>query len=205
MTSRKRVRAEEECEQIRLRELIEKTCSTWWAPLRITNLLIQENVRKQQTTVKGVVTFGTSRKSNSFEYKGRGVVDALFKGLKKEFSQKFVSLNDIEFVLFKVVGDTKEANPSGNAIVEMSLKNSRYKELLFSETSYSLNTAAMNIVSDAIEFFINAEIAVIRTYEALKDAQERNRTDLIERFTMLLSELVSVTSYAETIKKEKMR
>ena len=57
----------------------------------------------------------------------------------------------------------------------------------------------------AVEYFVNAERAFITLYRSRQDARERNRDDLVTRYTEELAEVVESTSYAEvieTIKRE---
>jgi len=50
-----------------------------------------------------------------------------------------------------------------------------------------------------IEYFINAERAFIILHHSLIDARERQRPDLVTRYTQEVAEVVKSTSYAEVI------
>jgi hypothetical protein len=55
-------------------------------------------------------------------------------------------------------------------------------------------------MQQAFEYLINAELAVIHLHKDIQNAKERNRTDLITRYTQQLTELVRIVSYEQTIK-----
>ena len=51
----------------------------------------------------------------------------------------------------------------------------------------------------SVEYFVNAERAFITLYKSRQDAQERQRHDLVTRYTSEMAEVVKSTSYAEVI------
>ena len=58
----------------------------------------------------------------------------------------------------------------------------------------------------SMEYFINSERAFVTMHHALRDAQERRRSDLVQRYTDTMATLVRNTSYSEVISRirEKM-
>ena len=64
-----------------------------------------------------------------------------------------------------------------------------------------MNKAAINVVLQAVEHFINSEKAVVRLRDYVKDASKRNRGDLVDRYVRQLSELVKNTSYEKVLQK----
>jgi len=66
-----------------------------------------------------------------------------------------------------------------------------------------LVVAAISAIRKAIEYLINVELAVIQLYKGIQDATARDRTDLIQKYTLQLAELVRIVSYEETIAKLK--
>jgi hypothetical protein len=125
----------------------------------------------------------------SFNSKGKGFVDALFKGLLKEFDL-FSTLSDFIITNFKIVADTKKDKSSteGEAIAQLTVYNKiNKKEFIFhSSKVFSINLAAIEVIVQALEFFVNSEQAVKMIYYAFKDAKRRHRTDLVESFTKQL-------------------
>ena len=64
-----------------------------------------------------------------------------------------------------------------------------------------MNKAAVSVVLQAIEHFINSEKAVVRLHDYVQSASKRNRGDLVEHYVRQLSELVKNTSYEKVLKK----
>ena len=80
----------------------------------------------------------------------------------------------------------------GRVEVESLFDVERYRTV-FQMTSTIVATLA------GLEYFINSERAFVAMCHALKDAKERNRSDLVQRYTNTMAELVRNTSYSEVI------
>ena len=61
--------------------------------------------------------------------------------------------------------------------------------------------AGIAAVCGAIEYLINAELAVVQLSKDIKFAEERRRRDLRETYLSQLLELINLVSYAEVINK----
>ena len=59
--------------------------------------------------------------------------------------------------------------------------------------------AAIGATCNAIEYLINAELAVIQLNKDLQSATKRQRNDLQQIYTFQLSELVNFISYSAVI------
>lgn len=137
------------------------------------------------------------------EGEGVGVVDATLHALCSRFAPEYHSLESIQFVGFEVTAklDTKQGHAGSDAVGEVNLdvRNSEGKQFHFADSSRSVVSSATRAVLAAIEYFVNAERAYITLYRALKDARERDRHDLVTRYTRELAEVVKSTSYTEVI------
>ncbi len=143
---------------------------------------------------------------NAIAVDGRGVglVDALWSGLLERFSVEYQSLRSIELIGFTVTTniETKTDATFGSdavGLVTLQLRNSQGKVFSFSDESRSLARSSARAVVAGVEYFVNAERAFIMLHRGLQDARERNRTDLVTRYTKELAEVVKSTSYAEVI------
>ena len=138
---------------------------------------------------------------------GVGMVDALFKGLKSALSVDYPSLDHIEFVEFGVTGDfqsTSEASGSdAMGRVRLVVRNTAGRHFEFESTSASVSASSAAVVVKAVEHFVNAELAVLRIYDWIEDAQRRNRPDLAERYTHRLADLVQNATYSESIERRR--
>tara|TARA_Y100000034_G_scaffold129075_2_gene184853 strand:+ start:166 stop:810 length:645 start_codon:yes stop_codon:yes gene_type:complete len=172
---------------------------------------IKEKVKENKTEISCQVELKNSEEKNTMKIKGygEGPIDALFTVLKKKLSKKYCSLDLIRFSEFVVSADIQKSpnrtlNSSGsNAMVEamLTVNNDRGEDLTFRNCSSSINKAAANVVLQTIEYFINSEKAVLQLHKNITDARDRNRGDLLSRYTSKLSELVKNVSYVETIKR----
>ena len=146
----------------------------------------------------------------AFEIEGTGVgmVDALFKGLKTTLSEAYPSLEHIEFVEFGVTGDftsgshdTSHSDAQGR--VRLAVRNTMDRRFEFESTSLSVSASSVSVVVKAVEHFVNAELAVMRIYDWIEDAQARNRPDLAEKYTHRLADLVQNATYSASIERRK--
>ena len=55
-------------------------------------------------------------------------------------------------------------------------------------------------IRKALEFLINIEVAILQLKKDYNHAKKRNRTDLIQLYTMQLSDLVRISEYKMKIK-----
>jgi hypothetical protein len=135
---------------------------------------------------------------------GKGFVDSIWNGLKSCLGDDFKSLKNIEFVSFNL--DTSPgtfgSKTNGNAQAKLIIANSSKKLFSFlGDNSFSINSAAIDTLRQALEFLINCEKAVVILEKCIKDAKKRYRNDLVIRFTNELIDLVKITDYSEVLKK----
>ncbi len=134
--------------------------------------------------------------------RGVGFVDAIYNGLIEYYAPEFPSLKTISFTGFSVTGQMETSESAGadaEAVVALKVENSESRTFEFQRAGRSLVAAGINVVVEALEYFINSERAYITAYRALSDARDRSRPDLIQRYMGQLAELVNTTSYSEVI------
>ena len=188
-------------------DLIRRVLGSEFLNLEVVHLVLEED----SATGKSRVKLEAAQNGTSLVVDGEGVglVDALVAGLFKRFEIEYQSLKSIELASFHVDArlDTKKRRAGADSVGEVTLevRNSDGKLFGFSDSSRSIATSTARAVVAAVEYFVNAERAFITLYKSRQDARERNRDDLVTRYTEELSEVVKSTSYAEvieTIKKE---
>ncbi|MCA9541835.1 MAG: hypothetical protein KC620_23220 [Myxococcales bacterium] len=137
---------------------------------------------------------------------GVGIVDALYHGLIDHYAPEYPSLKTIRFTGFAVNGrmdTTRAQGADAEAVVTLLVQNSDEQTFEFERAGRSLVAAALGVVLEAAEYFVNSERAFVSVYRALVDARARNRQDLVQQYTSQLAELVNTTSYSEVIERIK--
>jgi len=135
---------------------------------------------------------------------GVGFVDALYHGLIDHYAREYPSLKTITFTGFEVkgnMGTSEERGADAECVVTLVVQNSHGREFRFEDRGRSLVAAALSVVVESAEYFINSEKAYITVFNARTDAKLRNRPDLIQKYTANLAELVKTTSYSEVIER----
>ena len=149
----------------------------------------------------------TPERAQVVEGTGVGIVDALYSGMHDHYAREFDSLNTITFTRFGVQGRMETAKDdlglSAEAVVSLTVQNSQGHSFEFEQSHRSLAVAALGVVVQAMEYFVNSERAFISVYRALCDAKERRRSDLVGSYTAQLAELVNTTSYTDVIERIK--
>jgi hypothetical protein len=141
--------------------------------------------------------------TQTMEGRGSGPVDAVFNALLTRYAQEYQSLRSIRLVNFRVEGrmETRQAQSGVDAVgtITVEVANSEGAIFAFSDESRSIASSSARAVLAIVEYFLNAERAFITLYRSRKDAQERQRADLVSRYTQEMAEVVKSTSYAEVI------
>ncbi len=135
---------------------------------------------------------------------GVGLVDAFFNGVMAAWADEFASLKTIHISDFSVAtgfDGAKGRRSDALAHARLRLKNAHDVEYTFEHPTASITRSCVQVVLDAVVFFINAERAYVQLQLALKDATERRRSDLVARYREQMSTLVLATSYAEVSEK----
>lgn len=190
-------------------DLIKKVLGADYVEHKIVGLLLEEDYEQEKSKVRLEVALdspsGGGEKRYTMEGEGVGLVDALTNALTKRFAPEYQSLDSIEFTGFSVSAqfDTKKQRSGSDAVgnVSLEVRSSEGRQFTFSDSSRSVATSAARAVLAAVEYFVNAERAYITLYRALQDAKDRDRPDLVGRYTRELSEVVKSTSYTEVIEK----
>jgi hypothetical protein len=135
---------------------------------------------------------------------GVGLVDAFFDGIMRRFGDEYPSLRTISVCDFRLgtAFDTAQGRKSDAlAAATLRIKNSEGVEFQFERRTPSVTRSSVRASLDALTFFINSERAYVQLHVAMKDAKERRRSDLVERYRGQMGILVGATSYSEVIEK----
>ncbi len=170
--------------------------------LRVESYKLEENFTENRCEVYLSVRNATTQEIFPIEGAGVGLVDAVFKALKARLSPEHRSLETIEFSAFDVKGimsSGNEAHTDAEARVEITVCNSYEREFHFDAQSRSIAQACIDGILEAVEYFVNSELAIIRMYKAREHYQGEGRTDLVAKYTAMMAKMVANTSYSEVL------
>jgi len=168
--------------------------------LSIDKLSIEENLREKTTKISCVVRM--NEKDVSIEETGSGPIDALFNGLKNNFKKSYLSFHGLNFHGFSIEGDVDRNSLMMSSEVECVLTIASvnvHNNLIYRHRDASINRAAICVVLNAVEYYINSERAMKKLREWAADAQRRNRGDLFEQCVLKMSRLLEGASYTDTL------
>jgi len=134
------------------------------------------------------------------EGEGVGALDAFFEALRARLGEDFPSMSAIIFssLAAKNVPGSDQNHPTdAEAEVTIHIKNSYGDEFEFINRSRSLLRASLDGLLDTVEYFVNTERTYIQLFRALEHYRKEGRSDLIDKYTSLLSVVVRNTSYEE--------
>ena len=188
----------QEVRQQKTEKIIKQVLDQNYITLTIENLIINENLTEGKTHVECHTL--VEGEPVIIDSEGKGMVNALYSGFMKEFSSDCLSLKDIRFKDFRLKIADRKKQTDAHIMAKLTVMNIKNDILIFADKSRSMNASAARAVSKCIEYFINSENAFLVLKDAIKDAQERDRPDLVKRFTSQLAEIVKNTSYKKIIK-----
>lgn len=191
--------------QLEIIDLMRELLADSYTHLRVNRVLIEEDLEKQDTSVSCEVTDEATEEKFVIAGKGAGAIDAFFQAMVERFATEYPSLKTIRFSAFSVQArlDTRKefSGADSEGEVTLEIENSEGKMFRFTHSSRSVIGSGIITTLLGMEYFINSERAFVSIYHAMKDAKERNRPDLVQRYTDTLAKLVQNTSYSEVISK----
>jgi|SRR5579871_3296019 len=176
-----------------------------WIVIDIVDLKFAENYETSRALLDAKLIEMSSGKplNKAIQGEGVGLVDACFDAMIRCYDKDYCSLDTISIVDFKVNahvehGSKRKSDAKITAL--LYVKNSQNHEYGFECMTSSISHSSVAVVQESVAFFINAELAYKQLYRALKDAEQRGRSDLVARFQNQMSTLVHATSYENVVK-----
>lgn len=131
---------------------------------------------------------------------GVGLVDAGFNAFVGFFAREYASLSTIRLsdVFFQI--DTNHGRSltlKSKTVMKLEFENASKNKTLFESKTSSIGLTAINVLSKAMQFYINCEILFKRVKFLLEDAKSRNRSDVASRYQYVLTKVVEVTNYKD--------
>lgn len=175
-----------------------------WVVIQVVSLKLSENYETilAKVDAKLIEISEGKPKKRTIQGEGVGLVDACFDAMIKSYDADFCSLDTISIVDFTVnahVEHGSKRRSDAKVTALLRVKNSEDHEYAFECTTSSISHSSVSVVQESIAFFINAELAYTRLHYALKDAKERGRHDLVNRYQNQMGTLVHATSYENLV------
>jgi hypothetical protein len=184
-------------------ELIQRVLGENFLQLGIEKMIVEENFDPAGRTKVILHTKDQHGNQVVVDGDGVGVVDAIWLGLRRRYAAEYPSLKSLEIANFIVTArlDTKKYRDGTDAVgqVTLEIRNSDGTLFPFTDESRSITRSAARAVLAGVEYFVNAERAFVTLYRSRQDARERQRDDLVTRYTQELTEVVKSTSYSEVV------
>ena len=180
--------------------LIARVLGDAYLPLRLTRLTVEKAVDEK---CRVNVVLAERDKVVEVEGEGVGLVDAIFAALLGRYGREYASLKTLALAGFSVSANLESkrgqsgVDAAGTIVIDVC--NSEGNRFSFSDTSRSVTSSTARAVLTVVEYFVNSERAFITLDKARRDAMDRNREDLVTRYTAEMAELVESTSYTEVI------
>lgn len=172
--------------------------------LRVVSYTLTENLDENTCQIQCELNDGET--SIMVEGEGVGTIDALFDGLKSRLAGDYPSLESIRFADFDIEGlissdDGPETATEAEAKATVGIRNSEDKDFEFEARAPSVSRAGIQATVAAAEYFVNSERTYVRLHEILEHYRSEGRTDLVEKYTDLMSQVVENTSYSEVVER----
>ena len=173
--------------------------------IRVATYELSEDMSTQRATVRCMLLVNDEAPVEVVG-DGVGVIDALFAGLKARYAPEYPSLDSIKFSSFSTRGLMDESDGShadAQAECRVGVTNSYGREFEFRSVSNSVSRSSVEAVVEGVAYFVNAERAYVRLFNAYQHYREEGRIDLIGKYTAKLAEMVRNTSYSAVIERMK--
>ena len=138
------------------------------------------------------------------------MIAAFFNALKQRYAPEYPSLDSLRFTSFSVNGlmtasgvDTT-SGADAEAEARIGVTNSYGREFVFSAVTGSVSRSSVEVVSAAVEYFVNSERAYVTMYRALEHYRSEGRTDHVAKYTTRLAAMVRNTSYSSVLERMKL-
>ncbi len=189
-------------EQDKMQSLMEEILQEDYVRLEVAGYTLEEDF---DDGVCRIICRMNDLDGEKVEVRGEGVgtIDALFAALRAHLAEDYPSLKSIGFSQFSIKGlissEGERTSTKAEAEATVGIVNSEGKEFVFQSKVPSVSRAGVQATVEATEYFVNSERTYVRLHEILEHYRSEGRTDLVEKYTDLMSQVVQNTSYSEVV------
>lgn len=193
--------------QIEAKQVMEETLGDNYLKFSLESIQSTEST-KDEFNSKIVARVNCSNHDDALVLEGEGVgtLDAFFLSLRDRLAEDYPSVKAIIFSSIRaqsIPGSDREHPTDAEAEVFLRIRNSYGDEIEFINRSRSLLRASLEGLLEATEYFVNSELTYIKLYQTLEHYRNQGRSDLVDKYTSLLSMMVRNTSYEEVTERIK--
>ncbi len=189
--------------QKKMRSLMEEILQDDYMELEVETYRLEESFVEGQCRIHCQMKALNDEGPVEVSAQGVGTIDALFAALKAYLAEDYPSLRSIEFSQFGIQGlisnEDGVASAKSEAEATVGIINSEGREFVFEARVPSVSQAGILATVEAVEYFVNSERTYVRLHEILEHYRSEGRTDLVEKYTDLMSQVVQNTSYSEVV------
>lgn len=192
-------------DQEKMRSLMEEILQEDYVELAVDSYRLEEKFDEGRCRISCLMR---DADGDQIEVGGEGVgtIDALFAALRSHLAEDYPSLKSISFSEFTIRGlissdEGTEESTKAEAEATVGIVNSEGREFVFQTKEQSVSRAGILATIEAAEYFVNSERTYVKLHEILEHYRNEGRTDLVEKYTDLMSQVVQNTSYSEVVEK----
>lgn len=188
--------------------IVEEVLQHDYLQFSLESYSIEENIAERKSRIVARIRRSDQDQPLVLEGSGVGALDAFFVTLRSRLAEEYPSVSAIIFSSLTakdVPGSDQDHPTDAEAEVTIRIQNSYGDNFEFRTRSRSLLQASLDGLLDTVEYFVNSERTYIRLYQALEHYRREGRSDLIDKYTSLLSVVVRNTSYEEVSERIKKR
>lgn len=189
--------------QREMQEIMKETLQDEYLHFSLESFRVEERLESEAMS-RIVAQIRTSNRQDCLpiEGEGSGALHAFFLALRDRLGEEYPSIKAIQFteIRAKSLPLSRSLHPTEAEVeVSLALTNSYGDPMEFVARSRSLIRATLEGFLQGVEYFVNSEKTYIRLFRALEHYRTQGRSDLIDKYTSLLTMVVRNTSYTEII------
>ncbi|TNE46769.1 MAG: hypothetical protein EP343_22110 [Deltaproteobacteria bacterium] len=189
-----------ELKQQETSKIVEEVLQDDYIKFQLVSYSIEEDVEERSSRVLARVQRSDQDQPFVVEGSGVGALDAFFAAVRMRLGEEYPSVRAIIFSSLAakdVPGSDQDHPTDAEAEVNIRIQNSYGDSFEFVNRSRSLLRASLHGLLETVEYFVNSERTYVRLLQALEHYRQEGRSDLIDKYTSLLSIVVRNTSYEE--------
>lgn len=193
--------------QIEMQQVMKDTLQDEFLHFSLESFRVEERLESEtMSRIVALIRLSNREDRLPIEGEGSGTLHAFFMALRDRLGEEYPSIKAIQFTEIRArsLSLPRSLHPT-EAEVEVSLilTNSYGDHMDFVARSRSLIRATLEGFLQGVEYFVNSEKTYVRLYRALEHYRSQGRSDLIDKYTSLLTMVVRNTSYTEIIERMK--